>query len=224
MKRLAYSITLLSLLSAAYVAAAPGDPAPPLTATFETLVRARGAVERERWTLTREAGRVAYKFGSASDQRVDVWSRGPRELRLLRVFPHDKTSVEYSEGQLRALGSFRSWQQLTSLLPQAPAQLGLKATGTGSWQQHTTLRFEGELEGAHVSVEWLEAEQLPVVLTRKSARGERAITLQKLSAGGAAIAPDAALYRRIDAADLGDLEHDPFVHRHSALLNAGHPL
>jgi hypothetical protein len=59
------------------------------------------------------------------------------------------------------------------------------------------------------------------VLTLKSARAERTITLQKLIVGRAE-RTEAKHYRRIDAADLGDLEHDPFVHRHSALLHSAH--
>jgi len=142
----------------------------------------------------------------------------------VRVFPGDKTSVEYTEGQLRALGSHRSWQQLGSLLPSHPAKLGLKWLGAGTLQGRKTQRFEGTLHGDRVLVHWLESEQLPAQLTVTSARGERTITLQKLVLGPAAPAPDAESkrYRRIDAADLGDLEHDPFVKRHGALLNAPH--
>lgn len=232
MPRYALLLAGLCMLSGAPVAAAPAESsdlaAPPLTATFETVQRAgtkRGTRSREKWILTREPGRVAYRFGQAAERRLDVWSRRAAELSLLRVFPGEKTAVEYSQGQLRALGNIRSWQQLSSLLPQHPAKLGLKATGTGTFQQRKTQRFEGEVDGARISVHWLEPEQLPASLMISNARSERTTTLQKLELGRAETDPEAEpkRYRHIDAADLGDLEHDPFVQRHSSLLHAPHP-
>jgi hypothetical protein len=139
---------------------------------------------------------------------------------LVRVFPGEKTTVEYTEGQLRALGTARSWQQLGSLLPAHPAKLGLKLVGTGTFQQRKTQRFEGQLNGERVVVQWLETEQLAAQITLKN----RTITLQKLVLGRPALARETETkrYRRIDAADLGDLEHDPFVKRYGSLLNAAH--
>ena len=229
MSRLASLLICVCLLGGARVAAAPADPtgeaAPPLTATFETLNRghARAAV-RERWPLARESGRVAYSFGAAAERRFDVWVRSATELRLLRVFPEQRTAVEYTQGQLRALGTQRSWQQLSSLLPAHPAQLGLRALGASTFQQRKTQRYDGELNGERVLVHWLESEQLPARLVVTNARGARTITLHKLVLGRAALAPEAEAkrYRRIDAADLGDLEHDPFVKRHGSLLAAPH--
>ncbi|HTU60911.1 MAG TPA: hypothetical protein VMF89_20805, partial [Polyangiales bacterium] len=168
----------------------------------------------------RDAGRVAYTFGDAAERRFDLWLRRAAELRLVRVFPREKTAVEYTEGQLRALGTARSWQHLGSLLPAHPAKLGLKHVGAGTFQQRKTQRFEGELNGDRVVVQWLESEQLPAQLTVK----QRTVTLQKLVLGRPELAPEAETkrYRRIDAADLGDLEHDPFVKRYGSLLQAPH--
>ena len=223
MSRLASLLICVCLLSGARVAAAPAEPtgeaAPPLTATFETVTKGRAA--RQRWTLARDAGRVAYTFGDAAERRFDLWLRRTAELRLVRVFPREKTAVEYTEGQLRALGTARSWQQLGSLLPAHPAKLGLNYVGAGTlFQQRKTQRFEGELNGDHVVVHWLESEQLPAQLTVK----QRTITLQKLVLGRPELAPETETkrYRRIDAADLGDLEHDPFVKRYGSLLQAPH--
>ena len=232
MPQLASLLICVCLLSGARVAAAPAEPtgqaAPPLTASFETVstetVSTRHGTKaqpaRERWTLSREAGRVTYSFGQAAVRRFEVWQRTATQTRLLRVFPRERTSVEYTQGQLRALGDNRSWQQLTSLLPKTPAQLGLKPTGTGTFQQLPTQRFEGELGGDRVFVEWLPAQQLPAQLTIKNARLERSVRLRKLVVGQPAPEADAQAkgFRRIDAADLGDLEHDPFVKRYHALL------
>lgn len=229
MSRLASLLICVCLLSGARVAAAPAEPtgeaAPPLTATFETVTKTRtkkaGDV-RERWTLARDAARVAYTFGQAAERRFDVWQRSgaSKEVRLLRVFPQERTAVEYTQGQLRALGHQRSWEQLASLLPAQPAKLGLKLVGASTFQQRKTQRFEGELNGDHVVVQWLEAEQLAAQITLKN----RTITLQKLVLGPPTLAPEAETkrYRRIDAADLGDLEQDPFVKRYGSLLNAAH--
>ena len=227
MSRLASLLICVCLLSGARVAAAPAEPTgeagPPLTATFETVTRWHSHA-RERWTLARDAGRVTYSFGQAAARRFDVWMQRAAELRLVRVFPGDKTSVEYTDGQLRALGSHRSWQQLGSLLPAHPAKLGLKPLGSSTSQGRKTQRFEGTLNGDRVLVHWLESEQLPAQLTVTNARRERTITLQKLVVGRAELPPEAETkrYRRIDAADLGDLEHDPFVKRNGSLLNAPH--
>jgi hypothetical protein len=173
MSRLALLLICVCLLSGARVAAAPAEPfgeaAPPLTATFETATKGRDkhvASAREKWTLAREAGRVAYTFGQATERRLDVWLRTAAETRLLRVFPQERTTV----------------------------------------------------------VQWLEAEQLPAQLTSKNARMERSITLHKLVVGHAELASETETkrYRRIDAADLGDLEHDPFVKRYGSLLQSPH--
>jgi hypothetical protein len=232
MSRFVLALVGVVLWGAARVIAAPAEntdvATPPLTATFETVSRVRGAAGRgpvrERWTLAREPRRIAYSFGQADNRRLDVWSLSAAELRLLRVFPGERTSVEYTQGQLRALGSVRSWQQLGSLLPKHPAALGLKPVGSGKFQDRKILRFEGELDGARVSVQWLEQEQLPALLSMVGVHNERTTTLQKLSVGAtdSAAGAEAKRYRRIDAADLGDLEHDPFVKRHGALLQSGH--
>ena len=233
MARLALLILWICLWSGAPAAAAPAGPTgqagPPLTASFETRTRKRDGHSRdtrERWTLTREPARITYSFGPAAERRVELWLRTAKALRLVRVFPAAQTAVEYTEGQLRALGNAHSWQQLSSLLPAHPRALGLKRkpAGQGRFLQHETQRFEGELGGAHVSVQWLEAQQLPARLSVVTPRLERTVTLHKLVVGSAQLASDAEpkRYRRIDAADLGDLEHDPFVQRYGALLHAPH--
>jgi hypothetical protein len=226
MPRTTLVLACLSLLCGARVAASPDGPAlpedpapPPLTATFDSVTRGHGHKPvRERFTLAREPRKIAYAYGT----RFDVWSRSAARLQLSRLFPEERTSVEYTEGQLRALGSLRSWHQLGSLLPQPPARLGLKAVGAGSALQRKTQRFEGELNGSRISVQWLTAEQLPALLTIKNAHSERTTTLQKLVVGQAEAAPEPVRYRKIDAADLGDLEQDAFVKRHGALLHGGH--
>jgi hypothetical protein len=203
-----------------------GGAAPPLVAAFETktTVRARAKVQRERWTLARDASHVEYIVEGEAGRLVDAWTNTRAELTLTRVFPKERTLVEYSEGQLRALGNFRSWRQLGSLLPDHPAQLGLKRLGEVTVAGRKAVRYEGNLEAAHIVVSWLEQAQLPALMRLTQGEVTRTTTLQSLQLGQAERFETAELsqYRHIDAADLGDLEHDPFVLRHGTHLQAPH--
>lgn len=204
-------------------------PPPALTATFETTLRDTrhaGHIRRERWTLSRETDRIAYSFDSrgAAGPNIDAWTRTGGESALARIFPADRTVVEYTEGQLRALGILPNWQQLSFLLPRPPQHMGLRRVGTTSALQRQAIRYKGSWRGARVTVTWLQHEQLPAALSITRSGVERRIELRQLSLDRVKpLARDPwPGYRRIDASDLGDLEHDRFVQRHAAQLLRPH--
>lgn len=217
-----YCLMLTVLSSTRAVATpAPDTQAALLTATFETELRSRGEARRDRWTLVRWPNHLEHWFARKEGRVVDAWSRTRAEVTLTRVFPDERTVVEYTEGQLRALGNLRSWHQLSSLLPNHPAQLGLRKTGDAKVGEWTAARYEGKLGKARVVVSWLEAARLPASLTISQGQVTHTTTLLALKLKDTRRLEQSQVrqYRRIDASDLGDLEHDPFVQRHHGQLH-----
>ena len=122
----------------------------------------------------------------------EVWMRDSAgQVSFERIFHADQRRVFYTAGELRTLGIVVDWDALASLVAR-------------------------DDEDA-----WDAERQLPRRLARPSATGTLLMTLEAAHpvapAGWPQSAARASDYQRLDAADLGDMEYDPFARKAEAM-------
>ncbi|MET0285132.1 MAG: hypothetical protein ABW352_11700 [Polyangiales bacterium] len=184
----------------------------PASASSEAAaVRARYALRRgdhvEHLELVRVGDRVAHTFVERGVR--ELWQRDARgELEHWRAYPAEGTSVHYTPGDLRTIRMWPRWDTLTQLISSAELAT-FKPSKKGT--------LEGTLRGQLARVQWREDVALPkrIVLGK--------LTMELLSVEPAS-AVEGDTLRSIEFADLGDMEHDPFVRRFLAHNHHDHPL
>jgi hypothetical protein len=174
-------------------------------------VRARYALRRgghvEHLEVVRVGDRVAHTFVERGVR--ELWQRDARgELEHWRAYPAQGTSVHYTPGDLRTIHMWPRWDTLTQLIS-ASERAALEPNKKGV--------LEGMLRGQPARVQWREDVALPkrIVLGK--------LTMELLSVEPASVVEGDSL-RSIEFADLGDMEHDPFVRRFLAHDHHDHPL
>jgi len=162
----------------------------PLAARYQVVViagsDASGSVVRQQeWVFWRQADTVAVN----KDSTEEIWQRDAHgRISLQRVLHAQRTVVDYSAGELAALGIEVNWSELCRFGSAAgtagvewDASLNLPARFTQLVNGRTLVRFELLESRAGAPADW----DLP---------GHR-------SAG----------YAQLDAADFGDMAYDPAV-------------
>jgi hypothetical protein len=221
---LALSLGLASLLAWEAASVSAQQPTATdfiaVTATFETVTSSHRGSHRLSWRLVRSGGRVDHE--GLDDRWVDIWRAGRgSELSLLKLAEPERTSIEYTSGQLRALRYTPSWHELNAVLPAHPRELGLRRIGAARVQGSPAERYTGTRGDMRISLTWLPREQLPHLLVIRQGSRTTRVRLLALARGPTSVRRPRELstYRRLDAADLGDMEGDAFVHRHHARLH-----
>ena len=154
--------------------------------------------------------------GSADGAYGEIWERTGKGVILYKKLYHaDKTAVEYMPADRTIDNSDFNWFKLSSMLSRQELD-GLKPLKKTRVLGRKAQWLKGKSAGQNLKVLWLLEEKLPanIVRTDKTSRAElRLVEISPLSS-----APrqpvrleDIADYRHIDAADIGDMENDPFV-------------
>ncbi len=191
----------------------------PLAARFDLK---SGKVSSE-WYLWRAADRV--EMADLATGQNNIWERtGQNDYSYLRVFNKDQRIVEYSPGEIRTRHAEPDWGKLVSVVSPQLLQ-ALKRGKTRVQFGQSTVHYTGTVNGQQVDLWWLEHAQLPARLHISGAQQHLEMTLKELRTDAPAEWPRAtpeklAAYGRIDAADFGDMENDPFVSR--VLRQDGH--
>ena len=150
-----------------------------------------------------------------------LWTRSPEgEFNLQQVFMSEQRVVEYVSGELKTRRMVPDWLQLGSLV--MPSMLDqARQVGHGRRLGRSAIHYRGKLAGDPADLWWLPGPSLPASF--EWGRGKQAIVWQLRTITPAGTAFDEALLRdfvRMDAADLGDMEGDPFVD--ALLRESGH--
>jgi hypothetical protein len=162
----------------------------PLVAKYRVAVisgagTGSGVVRQQEWIFVREVDRIAINKGGTEE----IWHRGTHgTITLQRVLHAQQRVVDYSAGELAALGVDVNWSELS--------------------------RFASQSRPA--GVEWDDKQQLPVQILQ--AWGERKVVRFDLLEWHATPPADWVLpgarglnYVHLDAADFGDMGYDPAV-------------
>lgn len=173
-----------------------------------TLQAGKQAPRTETWTFWRDSRRIALIKGSEEE----VWLREPSGIRLQRLYHQDHKLVDYSAGELRTMQIDARWLPLGTLIDETLLQRLRKTGGKGGLQ-----RYIGQLQGEQIELIWDSQQRLPVQLSRRSAKGstrfERLAVHAEAPMRWPVPSADRSDYDRIDAADFGDMEYDPFVRK-----------
>lgn len=212
MKRHRLMLPLLLLCAGTPVAADDRAPLPALAARYELRVGDRGT----DWYLTRNATRI--ETFNAGSRQAEIWERGAAgEIEYRRVFLDDSRIVEYSAGELKARRVRPNWGALASVI--APGRLaGLRKTAERTVLGRRAVVLEGRIDGVPARLWWLPGERLPALLEHGRGGTLVRLRLRELHAVPPASWPGMTETRlsgfgTIDAADLGDMEYDPFVRK-----------
>ena len=197
---------------------------PVIAAQYETrsiqLAR-RPQASRHRWHLLRSARQVeVWNSGGAQRQR---WQRSTNgAIDYSRIFLQPRKSVDYTAGDLRSLGRYPDWGQLTGVIDPAVLRQ-LTPSGNVEVLGRQAERYLGQVNGVDMEIWWLSDLELPALVRRVHGDREVSIHLLDLQTGGAASQSfvDTGSYDHLDYADLGDMEADPFVQK-LQLAEGGH--
>jgi hypothetical protein len=188
----------------------------PVAARYETIgVDRAGRITRKSdWYLVRTANRIE----TAGDGRGEVWERSSRgDVSMRRVFRDDQFILEYHAGDLRAMGIAPEWRALGAVVdPEALSRLG--RAGSEEVLGRTAQVYRSGEGQDRVEIWWLEEVALPAVVKRTGEFGTYTMRLVEVAESAPSDWPIASHwkideFRIVDAADLGDLEHDPAVKR-----------
>jgi hypothetical protein len=185
---------------------------PDLAARYELQV----GQQRTDWYLWREQDSV--ETATAAIGQNSIWQRlGDEGYHFLRVFNKEQRVVEYVPGELRTRHAEPDWEKLSSVV--SPHMLEkLKRGSVKTLFGQKAVRYTGKIGGQVVDIWWLERDQLPASLRIGDGANGRRMQLRELHAKSPQDWPrtteaQMAKYALIDAADLGDMEYDPFVAR-----------
>lgn len=185
---------------------------PPLAARYELKVNQTAG----DWYLWRDANNI--ETATPATGQSTLWERTPaNEYSYRRVFHNDKRVVEYSPGEIKTRNATPDWAKLASVI--SPQLLDeLKRSGRKTAFGQSAVRYTGSVGGQKIDLWWLEQAQLPARLQMSSKGQQMTMVLKDLFAKSPAGWPRVdedkiAAYGLIDAADLGDMESDPFVAR-----------
>lgn len=166
-----------------------------------------------QWQLLRSTQQIEM-WDVGADERQS-WQRNPGgEIDYRHIFLQQKSSVDYTEGDLRSVGRYPQWRQLSAVINPALLQQ-LSARGPVQVLGRTATRYTGEVAGVEMEVWWLAELSLPALVRRVDARQEVSIRLLALQVGDAVQHEftDTTHYAHLDFADLGDMEADPLVQK-----------
>jgi hypothetical protein len=162
--------------------------------------------------VVRTDDRIEYR---AQGEPVHVWRRLADGLEYRELHPRDGRVVVYAPGDLRALGHDPDWNQLHDLV--APAERArLRERGKARFEGHAARLLRGDLDGARITLDWLDDARLPARYVRRNGRGDdTTLILRKLDRVDASKAFTTTQdLREIDYTDLGDMELDEFASKH----------
>lgn len=198
--------------SAASKPSAVGQALKPLAARFDL----RNNNVRTEWYLWRDADAV--ETADLATGQNNIWERqGADDYSYRRVFHRDQRVVEYTPGEIRTRNAQPDWVKLASVV--SPQLLESLKRGPSKLQfGQNAVRYSGKLNGQKVELWWLEQAQLPARLLIVGPQQRMELSLREIHAESPATWPRAtderiASYGKVDAADFGDMESDPFVAR-----------
>lgn len=168
------------------------------------------------WFLWRTAEVI--ETTDLSSGQSNIWERqGSGNYSFRRIFHRDLRIIEYTPGEIRTRNAQPNWAKLASVV--SPQLLGsLKPSQPTTKFGQKAMRYRGNINGQMIDLCWLEESQLPAQLKIVGRQHRMELSLKEIVTEAPKSWPQAtderiAHYNKIDAADLGDMEYDPFVVR-----------
>jgi hypothetical protein len=173
------------------------------------------------WYFYREPDRV--ETANSVDATGERWERdGQGRISHARYFHQDRRIVDATFGELRTRNTVPDWDQLAALIDPRKQQ-NMRRIGRTTLLGHSATIYRGRTGDTVMEVTWLDQVGLAGRVIRASKQGRVDMRMTALHSVRPSawphLDPDATQdYLRIDVADFGDMESDPFVKR---LLRTG---
>ncbi|GAB6139593.1 hypothetical protein JCM14076_03220 [Methylosoma difficile] len=200
-------------------------PNTPLACQYQKTLDDGKNQQTSHWYFWRTASRTE-TFDELTHQG-EVWERDQAgKLFHTRLFYPEKLALEFVSGDLAALGSEVSWQQLSSIIDAKNLGRELLPVNQENLNGTVVEHYAGKLNGVQTEVDWLPHLQLAARIDKHFPEGLTRLNLTNCgSAASLAAKPisQAELnnFRHIEFTDIGDMESDPMVQRIEKLMG-GH--
>ena len=190
-------------------------PLPAVTCHFTSRVVLRGRqpqVQEWDWYWWRQPDCVETRDAGGSTGQIWESSKSG-QVTYWRVFHKEKRVIEYTPGDLRALGQHPDWPTVSSVIDPTLLTTKLQPVGKVEILDRQAQRYQGQVDGMEFEVWWLDQEQVPALIRQVSEIREETLRLKEIyplqkSPWSYSQIVD---YMHLDYADLGDKESDPFV-------------
>ena len=166
------------------------------------------------WYLWRNPNRIE-TYDDFSNQG-EIWEKNSAgQISYTRLFYNEKVALDFTAGDLSAIGASQDWNTLGSLIDTKNFGKELKLLDS---HDNNIQQYSGISNGAATEVDWLPALQLPSSVTKKLSSGTVVITLKKCGNTTKSLQyfpsnTDIKNFRHLDFTDLGDMEDDPLVQK-----------
>lgn len=217
-------LKLAFLLLASVTLVVRADPTTRLTADYQTEIKSGKTKAKDAWRFVRNRNYVRHE----RPERTLRWTRmSDHEIGLEQIFHREKVILESTRSEMKARGEEASWSSIphvvdTNLLSKLTLKGNKKLIGrVGTF-------YTGKIDGADWQVIWFADLSLAAKVTRRDKKVLMTTEIKKLFVSESS-EQDFREYRRVDYADLGDLESDPMIqnliksvggtHRHSHAHN-----
>jgi len=175
----------------------------------------RPSVEKYRWSIFTSEKLVIVKNHHT---HIDlVWRKNPSgQIELSKVFNQEKIVIDYDSGDLKSVHQYPQWESVQQSFDHYAMSL-LKKTGSQTYKQFQTDKYNGQVKGDEFELLWLNQYQLPAQIKKITPYGENItkldslITVKKLRLSK--YLKGYKTYRHMDYADMGDNEADPVVNK-----------
>lgn len=190
-------------------------PLPAVACHFTSHVALRGQQPQAQgwdWYWWRQPDRVETR--DAGGNTGQIWEASKNgQVTYWRVFHKNKRVIEYTPGDLRALGQHPDWPTITKVIDPTLLTTKLQPVGKVEILGRQAQRYQGQVNGVEFEVWWLDREQVPALVRQVSEHREETLRLKAIyplqeSPWARSQIVD---YVHLDYADLGDKESDPFV-------------
>jgi hypothetical protein len=190
-------------------------PLPAVACHFTSRVALQGQqsqVQEWDWYWWRQPDRVETR--DAEGNTGQIWeSSKTGQITYWRVLHKDKRIIEYTPGDLRALGQHPDWATVTRVIDPTLLTTKLRPVGKGEILGRQAQRYQGQGDGVEFEIWWLEQEQVPALVRQVSEHREETLRLKEIYPLQKSPWTRSQIvdYMHLDYADLGDKESDPFV-------------
>ena len=190
------------------------DPATPIACQYQTRWKSKNqSIKTELWHFFRTPNRIE-RYRPDLNTR-EIWQKESEERIVFnQVYMDEKIVIEYFPDQFKLTQNITHWDTISSLVDPIEIRRDMLLAHTANDNNMMIEYFVKQPPSSGYEVAWLPHLHLPIDLLYRSQESQIETLLlgcQRLEDSQEKPGDESAWvdYRKVDAVDLGDLEHDP---------------